>query len=177
MKSLQPSAVNKKDFIPQLRELLDSQIQLSTNFCNLLEAEKQALIDMNISTLVDLARKKERELVRLQRLDENIQIMIDRIISAGGRKASGPAKLNDILSFLNSNDKATVSEYHQKLSRIRTDISTANHINQRFAIDTLGYLNDAVSFICNGISSDTLYNTERQEQRGKSYPALVSREV
>ena len=163
--------------MPQLRELLDSQVQLSSNFCNLLEAEKKALIEMNISSLVDLARKKERELVRLQRLDENIQIIIQRIISLAGGKISGPVKLHDLLSFLNAGDKATVSDYHKKLSSLRTDILTANHINQHFASDTLGYLNDAVSFICNGISSDTLYNPKSREQRGKSYPALVSREV
>ena len=68
-------------------------------------------------------------------------------------------------------------QYQKKLSRLRTAIVTANHVNQKFTSDTLGYLNDAVTLICNGITSDPTYNTTSQEQRNKSIPALVSREV
>lgn len=174
-KNTEPPA-NGHGYIPQLRELLRSQVKLSTEFCSLLEAEKHSLVIMDIPSLAELTRKKERDLARIQRLDENIQEVSRRIIS-GKKDASGTIKLADTIPFLSQDEGLMVKEYQKKLSRLRTAIVTANHVNQKFTSDTLGYLNDAVTLICNGITSDPTYNTTSQEQRNKSIPALVSREV
>lgn len=163
-------------YIPQLQELLRSQIKLSTEFCSLLEAEKNALVLMDIPSLVELSRKKERDLARIQRLDENIQEVSRRIIGSS-KKTSSPIKLMETIPFLNQTDGLTVKEFQKKLSQLRTAIVTANHVNQKFTKDTLGYLNDAVRLICNGITPDPTYNTASQEQRNKNIPALVNREV
>ena len=92
-------------------------------------------------------------------------------------KSPQPVKLTETIPFLNQEEGLIIKEYQKKLSRLRTAIVTANHINQQFTSDTLGYLNDAVSLICRGIVCDPLYNTSRKEQMGKNTPALVSREV
>jgi len=168
--------VKGNGYIPQLQELLRSQVKLSTEFCSLLEAEKNALVIMDIPSLVELTRKKERDLARIQRLDENIQEVSRRIIESS-KKTSGPVKLLETIPFLNQTDGHTVKEFQKKLSQLRTAIATINHVNQKFTKDTLGYLDDAVTLICNGISSDPTYNPASQEQRNKSIPALVSREV
>ena len=165
-----------RGYIPQLRELLRSQVKLSSEFCSLLEAEKKSLIIMDIPSLLTHTRKKERDLARIQRLDENIQEVIRKII-ADRRNVSGVIKLADTIPFLNQDDGRLVKKYLKKLSQLRTAITTANYVNQKFTSDTLGYLNDAVTLICNGIASDPTYNTTNQEKRSKSIPALVSREV
>lgn len=167
---------NPNGYIPQLRELLLAQIKLSTDFCNLLEEEKKALAKMDIPALAELVSKKNRELARIQRLDENIQEISSRI-ALKDRKKKNVSKLLDTIPFLSAAGQEMVLTYQKKLSLLRNTILTANHVNQRFTSDTLGYINDAVSFICNGIASDPTYNTTSQEQRSKSIPALVSREV
>ncbi|MBW1791772.1 MAG: flagellar export chaperone FlgN [Deltaproteobacteria bacterium] len=169
---------NGHGYIPRLRELLLAHVKLSTDFCSLLEDEKKALVKMNIPILAELVRKKDRELARIQRLDENIQEVSSRITLKDRKKKNVSAvKLLDTIPFLSADGQDMVLTYQKKLSLLRNNILTANHVNQRFASDTLGYINDAVSFICNGITSETLYNPARQEHRGKSLPALVSREV
>ena len=169
---------NPNGHIPQLRELLLAQVKLSTAFCNLLEEEKKALVKMDIPLLAELVRKKDRELARIQRLDENIQEVSSRIALKDRKKKEVSAvKLLDTIPFLSADGQEMVLKYQKKLSLLRNTILTTNHVNQRFTGDTLGYINDAISFICNGIASETLYNPARQEHRGKSIPALVSREV
>ena len=165
-------------YIPQLRELLLTQVKLSTDFCSLLEEEKKALVKMDIPLLAEIVRKKDKELARIQRLDENIQEISSRIALKDRKKKNVTAsKLLDTIPFLSADGQEIVLKYQKKLSLLRNNILTANHVNQRFANDTLGYINDAVSFICNGIASDPTYNITSQEQRSKSIPALVSREV
>lgn len=169
---------NPNGYISQLRELLLAQIKLSTDFCSLLEEEKKALVKMDIPILAELVSKKDRELARIQRLDENIQEISSRIALKDGKKKNiSASKLLDTVPFLSAAGQEMVLTYQKKLSLLRNNILTANHVNQRFANDTLGYINDAVSFICNGIASDLTYTTTSQAQRSKSIPALVSREV
>lgn len=163
-------------YVPQLRQMLTAQEKLSTEFCRLLEDEKKSLVSMDIPSLVEITRKKDKDLSRIQRLDENIQEMIRRIAS-GKAKSTGPIKLSETIPFLDQDDALIVKEYQKKLSLLRNTILTANHINQRFASDTLGHINNAVSLICNGIASDPLYTKGRQKQNGKSLPTLVNREV
>jgi flagellar biosynthesis/type III secretory pathway chaperone len=163
-------------YVPQLRQMLTAQEKVSTEFCRLLEDEKKSLVSIDIPSLVEITRKKGKDLSRIQRLDENIQEMIRRIVSGKG-KSTGPIKLSETIPFLDQNEALMVKEYQKKLSRLRTAIVTANHVNQKFTMDTLGYLNDAVSLICKGIVSNPLYNTDRKEQMSKNTPALVSREV
>ena len=162
--------------IAQLRQMLAAQEKLSTEFCSLLDAEKEALVSMDIPVLAEITRKKDRDLSRIQRLDENIQEVTHRIVGEK-EKSPQPVKLTETIPFLNQEEGLIIKEYQKKLSRLRTAIVTANHINQQFTSDTLGYLNDAVSLICRGIVCDPLYNTSRKEQMGKNTPALVSREV
>jgi hypothetical protein len=169
---------NQNSYTPQLQELLRAQLKLSTNFCSLLEKEKKALVKMDIPLLAELVSKKDKELVKIQRLDENIQEISSRIALKDRKKKNViSSKLLDTIPFLSATGQEMVLTYQKKLSLLRNTILTANHINQKFASDTLGYLNDAVTLICNGITSDQTYNTASREQRSKSIPALVSREV
>jgi hypothetical protein len=169
---------NPNGYIPRLRELLLAQVKLSTDFCGLLEKEKKALVKMDIPLLAELVSKKDRELARIQRLDENIQEISSRITLKDRKKKNvSTSKLLDTIPFLSAAGQEMVLMYQKKLSLLRNNILTANHVNQKFAHDTLGHINDAVSFICNGIAADPTYTTTSQEQKIKSIPALLSREV
>ena len=169
-------SVDGPSYFPQLKELLHSLVKLSAEFLSLLQAEKKALTGMNIPVLAEITRKKDMDLTRIQRLDENIQEISRRMIPAT-EKASENIKLADTVPYLNKKDGLILEKYQKKLSLLRTEIVTANYVNKKFTNDTLGYLNDAVSLICNGIVSDPTYNSGSQEKKAKTIPALVSREV
>lgn len=160
-------------------DILKRQIAISGGFLTLLEMEKKALIDMDMSAIVSLSKRKEQELTKIQQLDHSLQEVAAQFVPARTKSGNRTIKLAELIPFMTKEQTLAVKKYRDELVMLREKIATNNLINKRFANDTLGYINDAISLICGEIAGDSLY---KNGMRGKTKnrhasPALVSREV
>ncbi len=164
--------------LPLILDVLKRQISISANFLAILEAEKNALVNMEMSSLISLTRLKERELSKMAQLDHSLQEIAAQVVSTDSGRADEVIKLVELVPFMSRKQAFTLKKLRDQLASLRENIASNNLINKRFASDTLGYINDAISLICNDVTSETAYNIgRRQLASGSPAPALVSREV
>ena len=157
-------------------DILKRQIAISANFLTLLESEKQALIDMDMNSIVSLTYYKENELAKMGQLDHSLQ-EVARQICDEENQGDRIIKLVELLPFMSREQSAELQKYQDQLTDLREKIIDNNLINRRFTSDTLGYINDAISLICGEISNDQLYSTRGQHRTMSAAPTLVSMEV
>ena len=169
---------NGQDFpLPLILDILKRQIAISAGFLAILEEEKHALINMNVASLISLTKKKECELAKIAQLDHSLQEVARRIVTTNPQNNKKMIKLAELIPFMTREQTLAVKKYRDQLAGLREKISSNNLINKRFASDTLGYLNDAISLICGEVAGDRLYSMRGCQQRKTSVPSLVSREV
>lgn len=156
-------------------DILKRQISISTNFLTLLETEKQALIDMDMNAIITLTRHKENELAKMAQLDHSLQEVARQVVINDSNDKV--IKLIELIPFMSREQAVTLKKLRDQLAVLREKITDNNLINKHFASDTLGYINDAISLICNEITSEPAYHPGRQLASGSPAPALVSREV
>jgi flagellar biosynthesis/type III secretory pathway chaperone len=158
-------------------DILKRQIAISTNFLTLLESEKQALIDMNMNAIIALTRHKENELAKMAQLDHSLQEVSRQAVISDNNDNDKIIKLVELIPFMSREQAVTLKKLRDQLAVLREKITDNNLINKHFASDSLGYINDAISLICNEITSEPAYHPGRQLPSGSPAPALVSREV
>ncbi len=163
--------------LPLILDILKRQISISSGFLTILEEEKNALINMDVPSLILLTRKKESELAKIAQLDHSLQEVARRVLPAESHKKKKMIKLSELIPFMTSDQISVVKKYRDQLAILREKISSNNLINKRFASDTLGYLNDAISLICGEMTNKSVYGMRGVKQRYHSFPARVSREV
>jgi flagellar biosynthesis/type III secretory pathway chaperone len=164
--------------LPLILDILKRQIAISTGFLAILEAEKNALVRMDVPVLISLTRQKENELAKIAQLDHSLQEVARRIVAPDTEHHPRIIKLAELIPFMTREQTLTVKKYRDQLAELREKISSNNLINKRFATDTLGYINDAIALICGEISGEPLYGGRPGRQRKRSaVPSLVSREV
>jgi len=169
---------NGQDFpLPLILDILKRQIAISSGFLAIMEEEKHALINMNVASLISLTKKKENELAKIAQLDHSLQEVARRIVTTNPHNNKKMIKLAELIPFMTREQTLAVKKYRDQLAALREKISSNNLINKRFASDTLGYLNDAISLICGEVAGDRLYSMRGCQQRKTSVPSLVSREV
>ena len=163
--------------LPLILDILKRQVTISTSFLALLQAEKTALVNMDMNALVSLTKKKEQELAKMAQLDHSLQEVAGKIVAGDNHIGNRVIKLAELIPFMTREQTLSVKNYRDKLASLREKITDNNLINKRFASDTLGYINDAISLICGEIASPPLYSTQGRQGAANSAPALVSREV
>ncbi|MFH1215942.1 MAG: flagellar protein FlgN [Pseudomonadota bacterium] len=163
--------------LPLILDILKRQIAISGGFLAILEAEKEALIQMDVNSLISLTRKKEQELTKIAQLDHSLQEVARRILAQEENKHQRIIKLAELIPFMTREQTLSVKKYRDQLASLREKISSNNLINKSFASATLGYINDAISLICGDIASTPLYSSHSRRSKSGSGPALVSREV
>ncbi len=164
--------------LPLIFDILKRQITISTNFLTLLEAEKNALVNMDMSSLISLTRLKERELAKMAQLDHSLQEVAVQVVATVSGRNNKVIKLVELVPFMSREQALTMKGLRDQLAGLREKITDNNLINKRFTSDTLGYINDAISLICNEITSEPTYNIPGRQLSGNSpAPALLSREV
>jgi flagellar biosynthesis/type III secretory pathway chaperone len=164
--------------LPLILDILKRQIAISTGFLAILEEEKNALVHMNIPSLISLTRQKESELAKIAQLDHSLQEVARRIIAPDFDRDHKTIKLAELIPFMTREQTLAVKKYRDQLAELREKISSNNLINKRFAADTLGYINDAISLICGEVGGEPLYSGRPgRQQKRSSVPSLVSREV
>ncbi|MEW6519949.1 MAG: flagellar protein FlgN [Thermodesulfobacteriota bacterium] len=162
--------------LPLILDILKRQIAISSGFLSILEEEKHALINMDVTSLISLTRKKESELAKIAQLDHSLQEVARRIVTSSAPQKK-TIKLAELIPFMTREQTLAVKKYRDQLAGLREKISSNNLINKRFASDTLGYLNDAISLICGEIAGEKVYSMRGRQPRKASVPSLVSREV
>ncbi len=162
--------------LPLILDILKRQIVISSGFVSLLQAEKDALINMDTASLISLTRKKEQELTKIAQLDHSLQEVAGQIVDRDDSDKR-VIKLAELLPFMTRDQILQMKTFRDQLAVLREKISTNNLINKRFASDTLSYINDAINLICGEIASVPLYSTRGKRPHGSTAPALVSREV
>lgn len=162
--------------LPLILDILKRQIAISSGFVSLLQAEKEALINMDTASLITLTRRKEQELTKIAQLDHSLQEVAGQVVSRTDDDKRS-IKLAELIPFMTREQTLQVKKFRDQLAVLREKISTNNLINKRFASDTLGYINDAITLICGEIVSVPLYSTRGRRHQGNTAPALVSREV
>ncbi len=162
--------------LPLILDILKRQILISTGFLVLLQEEKEALVNMNMNALISLTKRKEQELTKIAQLDHSLQEVAGQIVA---KKAGGETviKLAELIPYMTREETIAVKKMRDQLASLREKITGNNLINKRFASDTLGYINDAISLICGEISSIPLYGIRGRKYQGNIGPALMSREV
>ena len=163
--------------LPLILDILKRQIAISGGFLAILEAEKEALIRMDVNSLISLTRKKEQELTKIAQLDHSLQEVARRILAWDENSRQRIIKLAELIPFMTREQTLTVKKYRDQLASLREKISSNNLINKSFASATLGYINDAISLICGEITATPLYSSRSLRTKSSSGPALMSREV
>lgn len=157
--------------------MLDKQIELSEKLLAITRAEKQALISMDIDSLFSLARSKNKSLDLIAEGDTEIRQKIAKITAGDESKRNNSLKLFDLVPFLGTEESAPIRDKRNRLVELREKIITDNMVNKQFSNSVLGYLEDAVSLILNGIQENTIYNRQKRGMAEISRPALLSKEI
>ncbi|MCB2183516.1 MAG: flagellar protein FlgN [Desulfobulbaceae bacterium] len=162
--------------LPLILDILKRQIAISTGFLALLQAEKEALINMDMNALIHLTKRKELELKKIAQLDHSLQEVAGKIVTTENGQ-NRIIKLAELIPFMTREQTLTMKNFRDQLAALREKITRNNLVNKHFASDTLGYINDAISLICGKIAEVPLYGTRGGKGKASSAPALVSREV
>lgn len=157
-----------------LEELLNMQTGHCRGFLQMLEEEKQALVDMDMPRLISITAKKEYQLRRLTGLDKMAREKVVEIGNTLGRKKI--EKLSSLHALLGENDGMTLQHHIHTLTGLRDEIRNKNIINRKFTMDTLSYIENGISLITGGIETDKRYHAGGVSRLGGG-PALISREV
>lgn len=170
----EPQSGNQTPRTDKLIEILEKEIQLSTELLDLLHQEQQALTGMDMQALIALTRKKESLLSRIRLLDESLEEAAGRICDASPDKT---VKLSDVIARTTGSARATLTECRKNLAALRQKVLDHNHINKRFAEDIRGYLNDAISMITGSMAGRPMYGGHGAARPSANQPSLISREV
>ncbi len=158
-------------------DILKRQISISTDFLALLETEKQALIDMNMNSIIELTHRKEDDLAKMAQLDHSLQEVARQVVISDSPSQGKTIKLVELIPFMSREQAVTLKKLRDQLAALREKIADNNLINKRFAGDTLRYINDAISLICSEITNKPAYHPRRKAAGSSPAPALVSKEV
>jgi len=157
-----------------IHDSLQQQVQLCQGFLCLLKEEQNALVSMDLQSLMHFSRKKEELLLHIQRLDSSIQDSTGRLAVSVNAM---PGSLAELIPLLDDDAAEELDDVRQKLKQIREEILVRNLINKRFTEDTLMYLNDAIALISGGGVPPSTYADQARHSRKNSDPSLISREV
>ncbi len=170
----EPQSGNQNPRTDKLIEILEKEIQLSTELLDLLHHEQQALTDMDMQALIALTRKKESLLSRIRLLDESLEETAGRIC---GASPDTNVKLSDVIARTTGSARTSLTECRKNLAALRQKVLDRNHINKRFAEDIRGYLNDAISMITGSMAGRPMYGGQGVVRPSANQPSLISREV
>ncbi len=163
--------------IPQrFFELLQQQEQHSQVMLSLLAEEKKALLEMEMSALLSLSKKKEYQLSVIQNLDDILTEMAKNIALSSGIPVQG---LSTLESHLNAPDAEQLAGYRKKLTFLQEEILARNLINKKFAEETKKFLGEAISLITTGGGTQEGhgYTTRGLSRPSKNQPTFINREV
>lgn len=159
---------------PDFFGLLAKQIQNCEEMLALLSDEKKALLIMDTSALLSLSSMKERQLSRIQALDENLTGMAGDIAQTFGLPAAG---LSSLTPHLQPEDAKDLARLRKTLLHLQEEILSRNLLNKKFAQETRSFLGDAISLITGAIHQDQGYTTKGLNRSSKNQPSFISREV
>lgn len=173
--------------IPRLLfETLEQQRHLSLELLEILEMEKKVLVKVDLTALINLIGKKQQRLDLMISLDEQLQKLVNQVLARqeentpapGGKKTlTGRIEISKLIQLADQKEAELLGRYRTALTEAREEILVRNLYNQRFAVDTLGYLNDAISLITAGISEEIRYNPKGKTRYAVNAPNLISRAV
>ncbi|MGV1100154.1 flagellar export chaperone FlgN [Thiovibrio sp. JS02] len=156
-------------------EILKEEIFLSEEMLRILSQEKEALVKMEMQTLLSLSGKKAALVSRLQALDAGLQESARAFTGASGDTV---IRLRSLGSRLDAEEARSLEQYRLRLVELREEILARNIVNKRFSEETRRFLNDAISTITSTVAERPMYG------RGKGFakpslhqPSFISREV
>ena len=180
-----PLSVNRfEEAIEEILLLLDKELACADDILTILKEELQALIDMDMSALVALTKRKMQQLGCMQRLDSAVQEKIGAFLAHSGRGKesrvdSSREKIVDISTVANLLEDGKKEELRRKKDMLqykRRAIADKNYINKRLVEDSLGYLNDAISLLTTR-PEEPGYSNKQSGRKRASSPAFLSRAV
>lgn len=163
--------------IPQrFFELLQQQEHNSQAMLSLLAEEKKALLEMEMSALVSLSKRKEHQLAVIQNLDGILTDMAKDIALSAGIPVNG---LSSLAPHLKAPDAEKLAGYRKKLTFLQEEILARNLINKKFAEETKKFLGEAITLISTGGSTQEGhgYTTRGLSKPSKNQPTFINREV
>ncbi|MFP3982620.1 MAG: flagellar export chaperone FlgN [Desulfurivibrionaceae bacterium] len=163
--------------IKELHCTLDKQIELTEEVLAITRAEKEALVNMDEDSLFSLARSKNNKLDTIAANDTEIKQKLAEIAPDTGAGQNGSFKLLDLAPLLEADESARITKKRNRLAELRKKIINDNVVNKKFSSNVLGYIEDAISLIVNGIQENSTYNRQKQGTTETSRPALLSREI
>ncbi len=166
-----------KEDLDSLQSILEKQIELAEEVLSITRSEKKALVDMDTDGLFSLARSKNDYLDLLATGDAEIRQKLVEILGEAGNDREAPVRLLDLLPHLGSEEAAAVKKRRDRLNELRKTILQENIVNKQFTANVLGYLEDAVSLIVDGIQEKIVYHRQKRGKAETSRPALLSREI
>ncbi|MBU0729638.1 MAG: flagellar protein FlgN [Proteobacteria bacterium] len=155
-------------------KILDQQVRLLKELGTIVEEEKKALSERDLSALVSLSRKKENQLKRIATLDTLLQ---ETARNATNIPQDKIIRLEDLRPHANEEELEILEGRKQTLESMREDVLERNMMNKRFTHDVLGYLNDAIHLITGAVAERSTYGARGSERRAVNGPTLISREV
>ena len=174
---MQENTPNIKTALPEkFYETLREEIALSEGMLVILAREKDALVSMDMPTIVATSGKKEACVVRLQALDAHLQEMARAFT---GSPDSGTIRLRSLAAMLSPEELAYLEGFRVRLDRLREEIATRNLINRNFTEETSKFLSDAISLITNAVAERPAYGRGRMAMKPSTagQPSFISREV
>ncbi|MBU0483738.1 MAG: flagellar protein FlgN [Proteobacteria bacterium] len=158
--------------------VLESETELCQQLVDLLDQEQTALTAMDLKGLLAISSKKHSLVERILRFDlqlqENARLLLDK-------PEEKFIRLSALEEFVSGLDLVRLRDYREKLIQSRRMIHDCNVVNKKFAQDTLGYLDDAISLISGSAEKKGVYqernNAKSRTKGAANAPRLISQEV
>ncbi len=153
---------------------LQKQMQLCRGFLCLLKEEQNALVSMDLQSLMRYSRKKEELLHHIHNLDNTIQ---ETTLEMAQEFNDKPRTLTDLLPLLPEKNAGELNNFRKKLIAIREEIQVRNMVNKQFTEDALSYISDAIDLITGNGESQPVYAAQKTSHKKTCDPTLLSKEV
>ncbi|MCK5436888.1 MAG: flagellar protein FlgN [Desulfobulbaceae bacterium] len=165
-----------------LFDILEQETKLSRIILDTLTDERTAITKMDMPSLINLSKKKEKQLTRLQMLDKSLQETIKSMADITGAALKDASveqavDLAALIPIVNEKDAHELIKHRNSLKEMREEIKSRNHVNKRFAQNVQGYLNDAITLITGSIVDDEFYGAQGAAKACASRPSFISTEV
>ena len=167
-------ALNKNSLTETMHTNLEKQMQLCRGFLCLLKEEQNALVSMDLQSLMRYSRKKEELLHHIHNLDNSIQ---ETTLEFAQEYKSNTRTLKELLPLLPKEKADEINSFRKKLFEIREEIQTRNMVNKQFTEDTLTYISDAIDLITGTGEDPSVYAAQKASHKKTCDPTLLSREV
>ncbi|MBU0675098.1 MAG: flagellar protein FlgN [Proteobacteria bacterium] len=164
----------QEETMARVFEWLKREVALCREMVELLNAERAALVAMDMEKLIGFSITKKNLAIRISRLDEGLQEVAQKL---AGEAEGQVVKLACLEPMVSPDEVDRLRQFRSTLAELRFEIGDRNLVNRRFAEETLGYIGDAIRMITGAIADHTSYEGRGGMRKTALAAKMISTEV